>query len=62
MNPKAINPHHQPETEFQGEFQEFSGLALAPGDPSLETRMRKGRPADLIKPIATDKNETPAQE
>ena len=62
MNPNATNPLHQPETEFQGELQEFSGPALAPDDPSLEPRVRQGRPADLMKPSATDQNETPAQE
>jgi len=25
MNPNAVNPFHQPEAEFQGELQEFSG-------------------------------------
>ncbi len=39
-------PPHQPETEFTGDLQVFSGLALAPNDPSLEPRERKGRPAD----------------
>jgi hypothetical protein len=61
MSSNASNPHHQPETEFQGELQEFSGPALAPDDPSLEPRVRKGRPADLMKPSAPEKNET-AQE
>jgi hypothetical protein len=62
MNPSTTNPLHQPETEFHGELQVFSGPALAPDDPTLEPRVRKGRPADLKKPSATDKNETPAQE
>jgi hypothetical protein len=62
MNPNPINPLHQPETEFQGELQVFSGPALAPDDPSLEPRVRKGRPAGLTEPTDTDKNETPAQE
>ena len=61
MNPNA-NPRHQPETEFHGELQEFSGPALDPNDPSLEPRVRKGRPAGLMKPAPTDNNETPAQE
>lgn len=47
MSTKPINPRHQPETEFQGELQAFSGPALAPDDPSLEPRVRKGRPAEL---------------
>ncbi len=44
MNQKASNPLHQPETEFNGDFQVFSGPALAPDDPLLEPRVRKGRP------------------
>ncbi len=62
MNPNATNPLHQPETEFHGELQVFSGPALAPEDPSLEPRIRKGRPADLKKPSGADKNETRVQE
>ena len=62
MNPTATNPLHQPETEFQGDLQVFSGPALAPDDPSLEPRVRKGRPADGKKPNAADKNDTPAKE
>jgi hypothetical protein len=37
---------HQPETEFIGELQEFTGTFISPDDPSLEPRERKGRPAD----------------
>jgi hypothetical protein len=62
VNPNTNNPLHQPETEFRGEVQVFSGPALAPDDPSLEPRVRKGRPADAKNPSHTDKNETPAQE
>jgi hypothetical protein len=62
MNPNATNPLHQPETEFQGELQVFSGPALAPDDPNLEPRVRKGRPGDLKKPADTDKNESSAPE
>ena len=46
MNPKTPRPTHQPETEFIGELQEFSGTFLSPDDPNLEPRERKGRPAD----------------
>jgi hypothetical protein len=46
MTPNATNPRHQPETEFTGELQVFSGPALSPDDPRLEPRERKGRPAD----------------
>ena len=49
MHPDTANPLHQPETEFDGELQEFSGPALAPDDPSLEPRVRRGRPADRNK-------------
>jgi hypothetical protein len=62
MNPDATNPLHQPETEFHGDVQLFAGPALAPDDASLEPRVRKGRPADVGKPLNSDKNETPAQE
>jgi len=62
MNPKATNPLHRPETEFDGEVQIFSGPALAPDDPSVEPRLRRGRPADLKKPPGTNKNESPAKE
>ncbi len=58
MNPNTANPLHQPETEFHGELQEFSGPALAPDDPSLEPRVRQGRPADLKKPPVTDPSDT----
>jgi hypothetical protein len=46
MNLPSQKPQHQPETEFHGILQEFSGPALAPDDPSLEPRERKGRPGD----------------
>jgi len=62
MNSNALNPLHQCETEFHGEIQEFSGPALAPDDPTLEPRVRKGRPGDDQKPSSSDRNETPAQE
>lgn len=39
-------PMHQPDTEFTGDLQVFTGFALSPDDPSLEPRERKGRPAD----------------
>jgi hypothetical protein len=62
MNPQAGNPLHQPETEFQGELQMFSGQALSPDDPCLEPRVRKGRPSDQRKPPGTDRNESPVQD
>ena len=62
MNPDAINPLHQPETEFQGEVQVFSGPALAPDNPSLEPRVRRRRPAGPKKPSGADRNETPPNE
>ncbi len=62
MNPDTINPRHQPETEFQGEVQVFSGPALAPDDPTLEPRVRTRRPAGRKKPSGADKNETPPKE
>jgi hypothetical protein len=46
MNPDSITPPHQPETEFNGDLQEFTVAALAPDDPRLEPRIRRGRPAD----------------
>jgi hypothetical protein len=51
---------HQPETEFIGLFQEFSGEALSPDDASLEPRERKGRPADRQPPDSSDE-ERPAK-
>ena len=62
MNPNTTNPLHQPETEFQGELQVFSGPALAPDDPTLEPRVRKGRPADSKNPSGSDKKDTSARE
>jgi hypothetical protein len=62
MTPKTTHPLHQPETEFQGELQVFSGPALSPDDPSLEPRVRQGRPADAETRAAPDKNDLPAQE
>ena len=41
VNPK---PPQQQETEWHGELQQFSGPALSPDDPSLEPRVREGRP------------------
>jgi predicted nucleotidyltransferase len=49
MNPNATNALHQPETEFHGELQAFSGPAFAPDDPSLEPRVRKGRPEETVR-------------
>src|SRR5262249_47416674 len=46
MKSDSPNPLHRPETEFHGELQEFSGPALSPDDPTLEPRLRKGRPSD----------------
>ena len=62
MTPNQSNPLHQPETEFHGELQVFSGPALAPDDPNLEPRVRKGRPADLANPTAADNNQTPTRD
>jgi len=60
MNPKPTNPQHQAETEFTGELQEFSGPALSPDDPSLEPRVRAGRPTDT-RPAAGEKKDTLGQ-
>jgi hypothetical protein len=49
MNPISPRPPHQTETEFIGERQEFFGECLPPDDPSLEPRVRRGRPADRKK-------------
>jgi hypothetical protein len=62
MTPDSTNPLHQPETEFHGELQVFSGPALPPDDPTLEPRLRKGRPAETLNPGAADKNETPTHD
>jgi hypothetical protein len=46
MDADTKQPPIEPETEFTGDLQVFSGFALSPDDPSLEPRERKGRPAD----------------
>jgi hypothetical protein len=60
-NPTTANPLHQPETEFRGEIQVFSGPALAPDDPKLEPRVRKGRLAAGPTPPHSPKNESSTQ-
>jgi hypothetical protein len=49
MDANSKRPMHQPETEFIGELQLFEGEALPPDDPSLEPRIRRGRPAGSKK-------------
>lgn len=49
MDANSKRPMHQPETEFVGELQEFTMTVVPPDDPSLEPRVRKGRPADRKK-------------
>ena len=45
MNPNAINPLQQPETEFQGELQEFSARLLPRTIRALSRACAKaGRP------------------
>jgi hypothetical protein len=46
MRPKSKHPRHQRETIFVGELQVFTALAVSPDDPSLEPRVRNGRPTD----------------
>ena len=58
----ARNPLHQPETEFIGELQEFEGPALDPNDPSLEPRVRRGRPGDKDKQNDADRKDSPAKD
>lgn len=62
MNPATTNPLHQPETEFHGEVLVFSAPALAPDDPSLEPRVRKGRPANGVECDAPGETDPPAAE
>jgi hypothetical protein len=62
MTPPSTNPRHQPETEFIGDIQVFSGPALSPDDPSLEPRERKGRPRDAETRSAAEKTDTPERE
>ena len=50
MSVSPGNPHHQAETEWSGELQEFSGPTLSPDDPALEPRARRGRPAERQEP------------
>jgi hypothetical protein len=61
MNTNEKNPLHQPETEFHGELQVFCGPALAPDDPSVQARERKGRPIDRKESAASDKDENHEQ-
>ena len=56
MNEKKPLP--QPETFFDGEIQVFSGPLLSPDDPSLEPRVRRGRPADRDPGSAEDAEPT----
>ena len=46
MDTNHKRPSHQPETEFTGERCDFEAAAVSPDDPSLEPRIRRGRPAD----------------
>jgi hypothetical protein len=57
MTPGPANPRHQPETEFTGDIQVFSGPALSPDDPRLEPRERKGRPGDTENRSGADKTD-----
>ena len=61
MTPNGSNSLHQPETEFRGEIQTFAGPALAPDDPSLEPRARKGRPHDANDLPSANRND-PAEQ
>jgi hypothetical protein len=58
MNSTPQKPHDQPETEFHGELQEFSGPALAPDDPCLGPRERKGRPGSKGTIATTEKTDS----
>jgi hypothetical protein len=62
MTPNTTNSRHQPETEFTGEVQIFSGSALSPDDPSLEPRERKGRPTDVERRPASENSDTQEKE
>ena len=44
MNTNKRHPEEQMETELHGDLQEFRGPALSPNDPSIEPRVRRGRP------------------
>jgi hypothetical protein len=56
MNSNSSNPDQQPETEWHGELQEFSGKAMPPNDASLEPRVRRGRPVEA-KRVASREND-----
>ena len=60
MNP--TNPMHQPETEFHGEIQVFTCPALSPDDPSLEPRVRRGRPGEKDKQNDADRKDSPTKD
>jgi hypothetical protein len=54
MNANPSDPKRQKETEWHGELQQFAGPVLSPTDPSLEPRIRRGRPADMMRIPSTE--------
>ncbi len=46
MSVSPHNPQHQAETEGNCDLIEIEGVALSPDDPTLEPRVRRGRPTD----------------
>jgi hypothetical protein len=60
MHTNASHPKKQKETELHGDLQEFRGPAVSPNDPSIEPRVRRGRPLQE-KPGPAAGNDTGAE-
>jgi hypothetical protein len=60
MASNAYDPRKLAETEFAGELQEFCGPALAPNDPQLEPRERRGRPASPFRVPESEEGNEPS--
>ena len=56
MDANSSNPQKQRDTEWHGELQSFFGPALSPDDPSLEPRVRHGRPSEARSAESPEKD------
>jgi hypothetical protein len=50
MSATPRSPLHNPQTEFHGEIQQFTGTSLPLDDPEVKARVRKGRPGESNAP------------
>lgn len=62
MNAQPNQPKQQQNTEWHGEVQRFSGPAVSPDDPSLEPRVRRGRPAATQRETVSESDERTGEE